>query len=241
MKKFYWFGDSWVKGDELEKILDKSWQKSAFPHLVSEHFGAECINLGENGIGPDYLPLQLSRLIKDIDPSNSVLFFFLSSDLRTWMFDEKGEIKSILPYPGFLWPNRHANWQKWYKYFDNPYQRSYNYDKAIDLLYFWSQHIGIPCWFANIFSTQPTPVMDLTSPDVWIVPRDQCIATAILPHIDNDSGLIFVNDIPTKTTAQWQEQQVCVEKFIRPLWCHPNVQGHRKIADYIIEMLEKKC
>ena len=30
--KFYWFGDSWVYGAELEKILPRvSWQESAFP------------------------------------------------------------------------------------------------------------------------------------------------------------------------------------------------------------------
>lgn len=101
--KFYWFGDSWVKGAELEKLLPaESCQKSSFPQLVSNYYNAECVNLGVNGYGVDCLP---------------------------WTF---------------------------------------------------------------IFTTQETPMMDLTTADSWLLPRNQCIASAILPYIDNDSGMLSI-------------------------------------------------
>ena len=239
--KFYWFGDSWVKGDELEKILPaSSWQKSAFPQLVSDYYGAECVNLGVNGHGVDNLAWEFSKVVNNIDPAQDKVFFFLSSDIRTWMFNEQGKLCWIGPYPGFVPSQAHPWWQEYLKYFDNPYQRTYNYDRSVDLLYFWCRNLDITCYFSNIFTTQPTPIMDHTDPESWLVPRDQCIASAIIPHIDNDSGLIFVNDIPKFTTDQWQLQRTHVEKYIRPLGCHPNVEGHKKIAQHIIDLMQNK-
>ena len=81
-------------------------------------------------------------------------------------------------------------------------------------------------------------MMDHTNPSSWLLPRDQCIATSIIPYIDNDSGLIFVNDIPEFTTEQWKIQQQHVEKYIRPLFCHPNIAGHKKIAQSIIALID---
>lgn len=239
--KFYWFGDSWVKGDELEKILPQAdWQKSAFPQLVSDYYSAECVNLGVNGHGVDNLPWEFSKVVDAIDPANDVVFFFLSSDIRTWMFNEQGQLRWIGPYPGFVPTNAHPYWEQYLKYFDNPHQRAYNYDRAIDLLYFWCKSLGIKCYFSNIFTTQTHPLMDHTDASSWLLPRDQCIATSIIPYIDNDSGLIFVNDTPEFKTEQWELQKVHVEKYIRPLFCHPNVAGHKKIAESIVELLKDK-
>jgi hypothetical protein len=237
--KFYWFGDSWVKGDELEKIVPSSdWQKSAFPQLVSNHYGAECVNLGANGHGVDNLAWEFSKVVDGIDPATDRVFFFLSSDIRTWMFNEQGKLCWIGPYPGFVPKHAHPHWEQYLRYFDNPHQRTYNYDRAVDLLYFWCKSLGITCYLSNIFTTQPTPKMDHTDPGRWLLPRDQCIATSIIPYIDNDSGLIFVNDIPEFTTEQWKIQQQHVEKYIRPLFCHPNIDGHKKIAQSIISLID---
>jgi hypothetical protein len=239
--KFYWFGDSWVKGDELEKILPTdSWQKSAFPQLVSDYYGAECVNLGINGQGADNLPWEFSKIVSTIDPDKDVVFFFLSSDTRTWMFDEQGRLCWIGPYPGFVPQNAHPYWEQYLKYFDNSHQRAYNYDRAVDLLYFWCKSLNITCYFSNIFTTQTQPLMDHTDLQCWLLPRDQCIATSIIPFIDNDGGSVLVNNIPKFKNQQWELQKVHVEKYIRPLNCHPNVDGHKKIADFIIDKLKDK-
>ena len=237
--KFYWFGDSWVFGAELEKILpDSSWKKSAFPQIVSDLYGAECVNLGVNGNGPDSLIWDFSKVANDIDPDRDRVFFFLSADNRTRMFDERGRLSWIGFYPGHIPADAHPHWKQYLKYFDNAHQRTYNYDRSVNLLYFWCKSLGIRCYLSNIFTTQPTPMMDNTDPGCWLLPRDQCIATAILPCVDN-SGDPLVNDVPTLSNEQWKLQQPYVEKYIRPCFCHPNVEGHKKIAQTIIELIEK--
>jgi hypothetical protein len=208
--------------------------------LVSDHYGAECVNLGVNGHGPDNTPWEFSKIVNDIDPARDVVFFFLSSDIRTWMFDEQGKFCWIGPHPGFVPSNAHPHWEQYLRYFDNPHQRAYNYDRSVDLLYFWCKSLGVTCYFSNIFTTQPMPIMDHTVSESWLLPRDQCIATSIIPYIDNNSGLIFVNDMPEFKTEQWELQQVSVEKYIRPLFCHPNIEGHKKIAQDIIALIENK-
>lgn len=239
--KFYWFGDSWVYGAELEKILPASQcQQSAFPQIVSDHYGAECVNLGMNGSSVDNLAWEFSKVVDNIDPDHDRVFFFLSSDIRTWMFNDKGHMSWIGVYPGFVPTNAHPHWKEYFKYFDNPHQRTYNYDRSVNLLYFWCKSLGIKCYLSNIFTTQPTPTMDHTSPDSWLLPRDQCIATAIVPCIDNNAGEMLVNDVPTLTDKQWKIQQAHVEKYIKPLNAHPNVEGHKKIAQTIIELIESK-
>ena len=239
--KFYWFGDSWVYGAELEKILPNSiWQKSAFPQLVSDHYGAECVNLGVCGNAVDSLSWQFSKVVNDIDPETDRVFFFLSSDSRTQMFNEQGHLSWIGFYPGFVPDNAHPYWKEYFKYFDNQHQRTYNYDRTVNLLYFWCKSLGIKCYLSNIFTTQPTPTMDHTDPDSWLLPRDQCIATAIVPYIDNNSGEVLINDVPTITNEQWKIQQAHVEKYIKPLYAHPNIDGHEKIAHTIIELIESK-
>ena len=114
--KFYWFGDSWVYGAELEKILPRvSWQESAFPKIVSDHYGAECVNLGMNGSGPDNLSWQFSKVVNNINPEHDRVFFFLSADNRTWMFDEQGQLSWIGFYPGFVPSDAHPYWKQYLK------------------------------------------------------------------------------------------------------------------------------
>lgn len=49
--------------------------------------------------------------------------------------------------------------------------------------------------------------------------------------------MLFINDLPKFKTTQWEEQKIHLEKYIKPLYCHPNIEGHKKIANFIIELL----
>ena len=148
MKKFYWFGDSWVIGDELEKIVSKQQaQENTFAFLISEQFAADCVNLGQRGSSINSLPMEFFKVANDIDPDTDVVFFCLTASLRTGMFDEYGKFCNILvnPYPSHT---PHPYTSEWFKYFDNPHQRIYNRDCMINLLYMWCQHLKIKCYFA---------------------------------------------------------------------------------------------
>ena len=238
--KFYWFGDSWVAGDELYKIVPHEiHQQYAFPKLVSDHYGAECINLGKNGHSPDILPYIFSDIVDQIDPTVDKVFFFLSAANRTWMFNEQGEIRCLGLDPATRPNCAHQYHNEWMKFFDNNHQRIYNYDRTINLLYFWCKHLGVDFYLSNIFTTAEQSLMDQTGDDGWLLPRDRCIAESILSFNDNKYGQVIVNDVPQLLDEQWEIQKLQVEKYIKPLICHPNIEGHRQIADYIIDLLDK--
>ena len=237
--KFYWLGDSWVAGDELYNLVDpKTHQQYAFPQLVSDHFGAECVNLGKNGHSPDVLPYVFSQIVNDIDPENDKVFFFLSADNRTWMFDEDNKLKWLGWFPGFTPQDAHKHTDKYFKYFDSVSQRVYNYDRAISLLYLWCQHLGIKCNFANIFTTQILTHFNCIPEICWLLPKDQCISKFILPITDTDNGIILIDDNPKLTNEQWALQKTYLKRYVYPNHAHPNLAGHAKIAQDLITLLQ---
>lgn len=231
--KFHWFGDSWVFGDELDSPYLHS-----FPTLVSDHFGATCINYGKKGSCINSLPLELSQRINTISTEDTV-FFCLTASNRTGMFDEHGDFKNILnstyqvhqPHPYSL---------KWYKYFDNPFQRVYNYDNVVNLLWLWCKHLNLKCYFLNLFTTENNSVIDCVPAESWLLPRGQCIAQSILTYIDNEYGSVIADDNPRLTNDQWAIQHTQVKQYIRPNFAHPNIAGHAKIATDLIKLLNER-
>ena len=94
MKKFYWFGDSWVYGDELST---NDQQNNTFAKLISNHFNAECVNLSIRGSSINSITHEFTKNIDKIDPSVDMVFFGLTSNIRTSLFDDTGKLKNILP------------------------------------------------------------------------------------------------------------------------------------------------
>lgn len=231
--KFHWFGDSWVAGDELENPA-----QHRFSELVSQHFGATCLNYGINGSGVTALPVLLHSKLSQIGPNDTV-FFCLTSSIRTSMFDEHNKLKNIL-VNGYAAHDLHPHSDQWFRYFDNAAQRVYNYDSTINLLWLWCKHLDLKCYFLNLFTTEPTSIIDCVPESAWLVPRDKCIAQSILSTIDNKYGSIFVDDNPELTNQQWKIQKQQVEQYIRPNFAHPNIQGHAKIANDLIELINER-
>ena len=235
--KYYWFGDSWVAGDELQlTVPDNTKKQYVFAKLVSDHFGAECINLGENGLSPDVFPLRFNQIISQLE-YNDIVFFCLSSSHRTMLLDDQGNEQQIMPDANGNF-NAHPYTKEWYKYFDTKYQRIYNFDRTVDLLYLWCQSIGIKCYFLNLFTTEPEEVMNIVPDSAWAIPRNQCAAQSILHTIDNDIGMLVVDDNPRLLTVDWERQKELLEKYVRPGKMHPNIEGHRKIAQDLIKQLQ---
>lgn len=224
--KYFWFGDSWVAGDELENA-------PAFPKIVSDRYSAECINLGECGASIDDLPYQFfhnrHRISKD-----DVVFFCLTASHRVSLFED-GEIKRIMPNEMYQKHRPHSFANQWFKYFDNQQQRLYNRDKTINLLYFWTKSHGIKCWFSNIFTIEADAMIDVTPDDCWLISKKDCLARSILPVIDKSN--LYLSDHPDLTNEQWELQRNAIDQYIKPNWAHPNESGHKKIAETIIKRL----
>lgn len=236
--KFYWFGDSWLVGDELELTVPYAERKQyVFAKLFSDYYQAECVNLGESGSSPDIIPWSFSKIVSQLTADDQV-FFCLSASHRTAIFNESGIPEQIIPGPNYN-PHVHSETKLWYKYFDTPSQRLYNYDCTINLLWLWCQKLGVTCWFANLFTTEPDTMIDIVPKCSWLLPRNQCIAQLIMPAIDNESGTVVDSDRPSLTNEQWNEQSAYLERYVKPGYCHPNVQGHQHIANQLIEQYER--
>lgn len=234
--KFYWFGDSWLAGEELQLSVPYDQRKQhTFAQIVSDHFAADCVNLGENGLSPDIFPLRFKTTADQLTPNDTV-FFCLSSSHRTILLDEAGQEQQIMPDYNSN-PNRHPWTREWYKYFDTRPQRIYNFDRTVDLLYLWCQSLGVRCYFLNLFTTEPEAVVDIVPDSAWLIPRDQCAAQTILHTVDNDIGMLVVDDNPRLLTADWMRQKELLDLYVRPGVMHPNLAGHRRIAQDLISRL----
>ena len=239
MKKFYWFGDSWVAGAELDIEAGNNALRYTFAKLVSDHYQAECVNLGLPGTSNDLLPLLLKDNLKDIDPENDTLFFCLTSSARVSMLDDNNTALTILPsiQDRSRRDSEHPHWKEWYKYFDNKNNQIFNYDRTVNLLSFWCKNLGIKFYILNLFTIVTDSIFDQTSPDDWLLPKDQCLANFIFPVIDIKSGAIVFEDQEWLTNDQWAQQQQAIAKYVRPCQKHPNIAGHQKIANELINII----
>lgn len=234
---FYWFGDSWVYGDELEReVNNHDFKKYTFANLISEHFNQEPINLSVCGGSINGMVYEFSKVASQLTLEDTV-FFLLTSDCRTSIY-EQGQIKNILPGGYANKHNIHTYNNEWYKFFDSAEQRLLQYEQAINLVYFWCKHLKVNCWFANLFNTQPMGMFDSTDESNWLVPKTKCLGEFILPIVKNNT-LVF-NDCPELTNEEWKQQRPYVDQYIKPNYCHPNIAGHKTIANEIIKILENK-
>lgn len=238
MPKHYWFGDSWICGDELELVVPMDERGNyTFPNLIGQQFDAETVNLGVSGSSIDAIPFWFKDIVDVVRPEDTV-FFALTAPHRTTLFDAQGLPKHILP--GSAYNQVHPYLHHWFKYFDSEPQRAFNYDRTVNLLYLWCKKLNIRCWFFNLFTTGPESIFDLTPECVWLLPRDHCVSEFIMPVNGDSQGFVVSNDSPFLTDYQWQTQKECLDKYVRPGYCHPNLSGHRLIADQLVQKLQEK-
>ena len=243
MTRFHWFGDSWVVGAELELQVPSHQVKDyVFASLVSRHFEAECYNHGQSGISNNSLPLIFSNALIDINSAADTVFFCLTSSFRMSMLDDNNNSLIILPSinNAARRPSEHPNWKEWYKYFDTPPQRIYNYDCITSFLYHWCKNLGINCYFVNLFTTHSDTIIGSVPPDVWLLPVNQCLSQFILPVLDHEYGGIVTEDRASLTNTQWEIQKQAIEQYVRPCVCHPNIVGHEKMSQGLIDILDIK-
>jgi len=219
-KKFYWFGDSWVYGSELQNP-----DTECFTKLVSDEFGAECINLGEEGSSIDYSVYQFMQIKNSINEQDNV-FFFLTERSRTYIGNNHiiAGHGAWMDTPGNAHPN---NW-KWYKYFDCDEQQQWSLDRNLLLLTSTCPNAR----FANIFSINTSSFVE---PSKWLLPSNQCIAQYVLPYVNKGFNL---NDHPELTNEEWEAQKVFVDRYFEGgNASHPNKEGHQVIAEEICKLI----
>ena len=170
--------------------------------------------------------------------SEDIVFFCLTANHRISLFDERKQLKHLIPGMMYEIHHPHEHKDQWFRYFDTPAQRIFNYDKVINLLFLWCQQLNIQCYFANIFTIDTASIINIVPEKHWLISKNSCLAQSILPVITHNG--LFLDDCPDITNEQWAKQEPMVKKYIRPNYQHPNALGHKKISELIIESLINK-
>ena len=148
---FYWFGDSWVTGDELTNEIHRNEVfRNTYAYLVSQHFGTECKNHAVNATGIPHLLLQLKKIIHNINQDDT-LFFGLSGSDRFFTLTERGMANPY--YMSLLATDKRIDYnvnKLWYKYFDSVPQRNFVNCNTLDLLKAYCDNLQVKCFFYNI-------------------------------------------------------------------------------------------
>lgn len=234
IRRFIWCGDSWVFGDELDRVYPGQSVKS-FAQIVSQHFDKECLVLAENKSSISHLVWQL-RSVLDQLTCHDMVFFGLSGPSRTMMLDQQARPTHILP---FFKHNEleHLLSKHWYKYFDTEPQQHWQNDNAVDLVNLLCQSKQAQAVFFNIFSPYEGGQY-LNSGPKWLFALDQSIANFIMKTVN--THYLVDHDNSDISESDWQEQKQLVDRYIRPCWQHPNQAGHQRIADRFIDVLANK-
>lgn len=217
MHKIWWFGDSWVYGDELHDPTNE-----CFATVVSGRLNLEHVNLGEKATSISHLVRTFFEHKDKINTKDTVLFF-LTEKSRAYING-----KNLLPgaMKGFT-DNLHPHNDQWYKYFHDEEEAQWILDRDLMLL-----HASCPqAKFCNIFSINHS---NYIPSNAWLLPSDTCLAHTVLPYVHK--GFILV-DHEALLDTEWKKQKTYVEKYFGK-GHHPNKQGHSMIAEKIIGILD---
>ena len=233
----YWFGDSWIVGDELELTVDKdSRDQYVFAKLVSDYFDSKSVNLGVSGSSVDSLPWEFSKISNQIQPGDTA-FFCLTAPHRTTIINDNKLPAQIVPGPNYS-QVVHPHAKEWFKFFDTESHRCYSYGRTVSLLWLWCNYLKVECFFVNLFTTPTEKLLDIVPNRCWLLPTNECLSKFIMPLNGNYEGIVISDDTHFLSNEQWQMQKEYLEKYVKPGYCHPNIQGHRVIADNIIDILK---
>jgi hypothetical protein len=230
---YHWFGDSWVRGDEIDLISD-DFSNYTFANLVTKHFDQQCYIHAVDASSILHLLIQFRNA--EVEP-NDICFFGLTSLDRMCIIGNDKEyhlyLTAVLHKDSRI---DHAMMEAWYKYFDSTNNRKFIAEIVVDLLISLCKEKKAKAYFYNTF-TKNNLTTTLTNSQDWLVDSTTCVAESILHVFDDVNGTVIVDDCSSITEQEWSIQKPLVEKYIHPNFVHPNFAGHRKIADYLIEKL----
>ena len=226
--KILFSGDSFTYGDELSNR-----EKDRFSRLVSEHYSAEEINVAENGSSNDKIVRKVFEYLNLFDADAVVIQFSVLSRYELFKInleDQKGngDFVSICPsdtgngefFFGDDWRQMKA--RPYYKHIQNNVTDQQRYFQQILLLQLYLKQKNIPYvmlhledfYYKSHDVHRPNYYMDLCEEFECIIPN----------LIGNHFGEYYCPDL---------------RKMGHPdkHGTHPNVKGHRLIADHIIGKL----
>lgn len=196
------FGDSWPAGEELER------GEKTFGEILSERFNVGFKNYSQPMTSIAHMLLQVNLAIEDLDPTdNPVAIFCLTSVSRSIRFED-----SYLP----------GNWEEIQIARKDPASRAYyqyiHSDKLDQLM--TASHLLALQKICQNFKIPDYYVCCWTRPEFFLPGLEKlCIYPKTLLEILDSSVTHSLLERFTST------------KYVKMGGCHPNQQGHIKIAD----------
>ena len=218
-----WFGDSWCIGTELEKCLpnyqaqdqDAYRRQHRFSKLVSDYFGWEEINLGNEGISPEHVALKIVEYSElQTDRRDQIYFIIWPSFQRYFWINEAGEKKDL------RWSSSNQNW---YRVIDTYEYQMYSAKRTVWSTTMYLRNKGIKFAMVNNQYRLDSPDYFVIDDQDWILPSSTRLGDLL--EVNLDLGF------PEKSMKH---------KYFCPCESHPNLYGHKRIANEIINYIKTK-
>jgi len=231
-----WLGDSWVVGSELYDLVSnpkalprsrypyynpevnyRDYPLLSYPHIVSTKRKNLYYNLGKASSGIDFSVISLLKFIKSYyyQPYLNSYTVFMSLTCQSRY--------TIDRYDGTF---GHMNNEYERHGTDTGIQRSV---MALNQVYLLSKHCGFTLYVIPIFEEYIEYPVERHSYN--IVPEKDVWLTKT-PLVTSLFGLESFSKIFREFTEE--------DRYIYPCKSHPNIEGHKVIADYILSLLEKR-
>jgi hypothetical protein len=214
MKTCYWFGGSIVRGAELEKCGIP--EQDRFTKLVSRHFGWIEQNHASDAasIGSVTESIASTEFVE-----NSVVFVIVPSHCRYYWINENFKSYNIMPHD--------KNYQSWYKTVDTFGFRKHTIFQQLLLIKLLLEKKNLEFYFINEldrdFRQHANPIYFDQVINHFLLPANQYLLEEL--NWDFDQGY---PPLALQHLNFW------------PCENHPNVQGHKKLADKIISLINSK-
>jgi hypothetical protein len=189
-------------------------RNNRFSRLVSDHFGWEEVNLGQEGISPEHVMLKVveySELQEDF--RDRVYFIVWPSFQRYFWINETGDPIDL------RWS---VNDKSWYRVIDNYDYQMYCAQRTLWSTTMYLNSKGIRYHMVNNqYRVEASSRFPLNS-DHWILPPDKRLGDLLEVNLDNGFP-----------------EPVQQHKYFWPCQSHPNDYGHKHLASYIIDYIIK--
>jgi hypothetical protein len=215
MKTSYWFGGSIVQGTELEKC--GTVEQDRFSLLVSQHCGWIEQNFATQGSSISHIADQI---IKTKFEPESIIFIIIPLYCRYFWIDENYKQCNIMP--------NDKTFRQWYKTVDNWGYRTHTVFQQLFLIKLFLEKNNLKFYFFNemdraVRFTGDTVIYFDEVYDHFLLPPESYLLEELEWNFDQGYP-----DINLK------------HKYFFPCEHHPNVHGHRRLADKIISLIDNK-
>lgn len=208
------FGDSWPAGAELSK------DEQTFGQLIAKSLGVDFFNFAQSSSSIEHMIPQLQKAIDLNKHNNSLAIFFLTEYSRTIGFDDAGNPLDMTRRENIEFKDNYV------RYLYNDYLGQFRANTTLLVLQSMCRYANISDYYIVGWSKFPIVLPGIDKDKIFDQGNTTCLN--LFKVYDNDP-----TDDPSFIYYHHNH-------YIKPKVCHPNQQGHQKIADELLNWIQQK-